>query len=279
MSAFVKISLRYLFYPLCMLLTVWMMMFIVSEQIPYWPSSILFILLSGVMIAWVEHSLPYQAKWLDTHQDFVTDIIHAIFNLFLIVSVSKIIEWFDLFRFIPRLWPDQISVFWQILIVAVVIDFGLWFMHYLSHKYRFLWKLHAIHHQSRRLYWLNAEKRHPLSAIVLAGPSLIILALLGAPSLLIGCWMIFMAVHLFFQHANIDYRVGPFKYIFAVAEVHRIHHKHGFGRKNFGEVFIFWDILFRSFHYEDQKIKDDQVGVRSQIPNQYLAQLRWPFKK
>jgi sterol desaturase/sphingolipid hydroxylase (fatty acid hydroxylase superfamily) len=262
-----------------MLLTVWMMMFIVSGQVPYWSSSILFILLSGVVIAWVEYYLPYQEKWLDTHQDFVTDIIHAIFNLFLIVSVSKIIEWFDLFRFIPRLWPDHISVFWQILIVAVVIDFGLWFMHYLSHKYRFLWKLHAIHHQSRRLYWLNAEKRHPLSAIVLAGPSLIILALLGAPSVLIGCWMIFMAVHLFFQHANIDYRVGPFKYIFAVAEVHRIHHKHGFGRKNFGEVFIFWDILFGSFYYEDQKIKDDQVGVRSQIPNQYLAQLRWPFKK
>ncbi|WP_336953884.1 sterol desaturase family protein [Acinetobacter sp. AS167] len=279
MSAFFKISLQYLFYPLCMMFTVWIVMLVVSGQIPYWPSSIILILLSGLLIALVEYYLPYQPKWLDTHQDFLTDIVHAVFNLFLIVSVAKMIEWLDLFRFIPRLWPDQISVFWQIIIVALIIDFGLWFMHYMSHKYRFLWKLHAIHHHSRRLYWLNAEKRHPLSAIVLAGPSLTVLALFGAPSLLIGCWLMFMAVHLFFQHANVDYRVGPLKYIFAVAEVHRSHHQHGLGRKNFGEVFIFWDIIFGSFFYEDKKVKHDQVGVRIQIPNQYLAQLRWPFKK
>lgn len=279
MNTLLKMSFRYLFYPVWMALTAWVMFLILSGQITYWPSSILFIVLSGLMIALAEYHSSYQPNWLVSHQDGLTDILHAIFNLILIVSVSKIIEILDIFRFFPRLWPDQWSWFWQLMLVALVIDFGLWLMHRFSHRYKFLWKLHAIHHHSSRLYWLNAEKRHPLSALILAGPSLMILAVLGAPSILIGCWVMYMAVHLFFQHANVDYRVGALKYIFAVAEVHRIHHKHGQGRKNFGEVFIFWDIIFGSFYYEKQKIKPDQVGVRSPIPNEYLAQLKWPFQK
>lgn len=279
MSALMKIMIRYLFYPLCIAFTLYILTLIVSEAIPYWPTAILMILGSGFLIALVERYMPYQRDWLESHQDTLTDIIHAVFNLFLIVSVAYLVEYLNIFRFFPRLWPDQLAWYGQLAIIGLVIDFGLWLMHYLSHKYKFLWKLHSIHHQSSRLYWLNAEKRHPLSALVLAGPSLSLLALCGAPSTLIACWMMLMAVHLFFQHANVDYRVGPFKYIFAVAEVHRLHHKHGLGRKNFGEVFIFWDVFFKTFHYEDQKVQADKVGVRSPIPNEYIGQLQWPFKK
>lgn len=279
MSALTKFVLRYLFYPLSMVFTFYILSLIIAGSVAYWPIAIIMILAAGFSIALVERYLPYQHDWLLAHQDTWTDIIHAIFNLCLIVSVATLIEYLNISRFVPRIWPDQLAWYWQLAIIALVIDFGLWFMHYLSHKYKFLWKLHAIHHQSSRLYWLNAEKRHPLSALILAGPSLTLLALLGAPSLLIACWMMFMAVHLFFQHANVDYRVGVFKYVFAVAEVHRLHHKHGFGRKNFGEVFSFWDVIFKTFYYEEQKVEANKVGVRSPIPNEYLAQLQWPFKK
>lgn len=277
MSILFKTALRYLLYPLSMLFTLYMTLLILNKSMPYWPTAILLILASGVVIALAERYLPYQVDWLESHQDTLTDSIHAIFNLILIVSVAYIIEYLNIFRFFPYLWPDQLAWYWQLLIVGLVIDFGLWLMHYMSHKYKFLWKLHAIHHQSSRLYWLNAEKRHPLSALILAGPSLIVLTLCGAPSQLIAGWMMLMAVHLFFQHANVDYRAGIFKYIFAVAEVHRLHHKHGFGRKNFGEVFIFWDILFKTFYYETNKVAANKVGVRSPIPNQYIGQLKWPF--
>lgn len=56
------------------------------------------------MIALAEYHSPYQPNWLESHQDGLTDILHAIFNLILIVSVSKIIEILDIFRFFPRLW-------------------------------------------------------------------------------------------------------------------------------------------------------------------------------
>ncbi|MDQ8953265.1 sterol desaturase family protein [Acinetobacter rudis] len=277
MSILFKTALRYLLYPLSMLFTLYITLLILNKSMPYWPTAILLILASGAVIALAERYLPYQVDWLESHQDTLTDIIHAIFNLILIVSVAYFIEYLNIFRFFPRLWPDQLAWYWQLLIVGLVIDFGLWLMHYISHKYKFLWKLHAIHHQSSRLYWLNAEKRHPLSALILAGPSLIVLTLCGAPSQLIAGWMMLMAVHLFFQHANVDYRASIFKYIFAVAEVHRLHHKHGFGRKNFGEVFIFWDILFKTFYYETNKVAANKVGVRNPIPNQYIGQLKWPF--
>lgn len=110
-------------------------------------------------------------------------------------------------------------------------------------------------------------------------PSLLVLIALSAPTILIGSWMTIMAIHLTFQHANLDYRLGFFKYLLAVAEVHRWHHKRGYINKNFGEVFIFWDILFKTYYFENHKIDSNTVGLNKNLPNQYIKQLLWPFKK
>ena len=279
MKILLKYLIRYGSYPLIISSVILIVYKIADGTLAYWPTALAIIVMASLIIAFLERIDPYQEDWLDDHQDTFTDIIHALLNLSLIVLTSEVISLLYQFNFTTQLWPKKLPLLLQLLLVGLIIDFGLWVMHYMSHKYRRLWKLHAIHHQSQRLYWLNAEKRHPLSALLLAAPSLIILTIIGAPSLLIGCWMSMMAVHLAFQHANLDYRLGPFKNIFAVAEVHRWHHKHGYGQKNFGEVFVVWDHLFKTFHYQDQKVQDNQVGIKLKMPNDYLGQLKWPFKK
>jgi sterol desaturase/sphingolipid hydroxylase (fatty acid hydroxylase superfamily) len=88
-----------------------------------------------------------------------------------------------------------------------------------------LWRFHAIHHSSERLYWLNGERRHPLHAGMMAAPGLVAVVLMGAPALAVGAWLGLLAVHLAFQHSNLDYRVGPLRFLIGAAEVHRWHHK------------------------------------------------------
>ena len=154
-------------------------------------------------------------------------------------------------------------------------------MHWLSHRVDWLWRLHALHHSAERLYWLNGERRHPLSALLLASPSLLILVCLGAPSPLVGTWFCIVAVHLAFQHANLDYTVGGLRAVLGVAEVHRWHHKREYeeAQVNFGEFWMLWDHLFRTYRFAKNGVHAGEVGIRATMPNRYWAQIKWPFIK
>jgi sterol desaturase/sphingolipid hydroxylase (fatty acid hydroxylase superfamily) len=146
----------------------------------------------------------------------------------------------------------------------------------------FLWRLHLLHHSSERLYWLNGGRRHPLSALVLAGPGLAILILLGATPIAVGAWMSFMSVHLAFQHANLDYSLGALRRLLAVAEIHRWHHKRDFedAQVNFGEVWLIWDQLFGSYHDAPSSPVAGEVGLRERaLPSGYIGQLLWPLRR
>ncbi|MBL4764555.1 MAG: sterol desaturase family protein, partial [Colwellia sp.] len=152
-------------------------------------------------------------------------------------------------------------------------------MHWLSHKNGFLWRLHALHHSSERLYWLNGERRHPLSALALALPGIAVVVILGAPPFIIACWLSIVAVHLSFQHANLDYSVGPFRKLLAVAEVHRWHHKREYkdAQVNYGEFFVIWDHIFGTYRHQVNGVRAGEVGMDEETPLKYFDQIKWPF--
>jgi sterol desaturase/sphingolipid hydroxylase (fatty acid hydroxylase superfamily) len=133
-----------------------------------------------------------------------------------------------------------------------------------------------------RLYWLNGGRRHPLSALVLAGPGLIVLLALGARPIALGAWLGIMSIHLAFQHANLDYCLGPFRRVLGVAEMHRWHHKREFedAQVNFGEVLLIWDVLFGTHYDVGRGPSCGEVGLKdSEIPSTYIGQLLWPFRR
>lgn len=116
--------------------------------------------------------------------------------------------------------------------------------------------------------------------MLLASPGIIVVVALGAPPLIISAWFTLLTVHLAFQHANLNYRVGPFRYLLGVAEIHRWHHKRGHGdaQVNFGEFWMVLDHLFGSFHEVGIPIQTGDVGLNDHyFPMDYFAQLRWPF--
>jgi sterol desaturase/sphingolipid hydroxylase (fatty acid hydroxylase superfamily) len=183
---------------------------------------------------------------------------------------------------LPSVWPDAWLAWAQVLLAGAVMDLGLYLMHRASHRFGWLWRLHAPHHSSERLYWLNGERRHPLSAMLLAGPGLLTVIALGAPPVMVSAWLTLLAVHLAFQHANLDYRMGPLRYMLGVAEIHRWHHKREYedAQVNFGEFWMLWDHLGRTFHDQPNGVVAGEVGLRDRtFPIAYLAQLRWPFRR
>lgn len=177
-----------------------------------------------------------------------------------------------------RLFPFLL----QTLLAGLVVDLGLYTMHRLSHTVFWLWRLHAVHHGAERLYALNGERRHPLHFLLEGTPGLLAAGLLGAPPEAMACFLAVFHIHLFLQHGNLAYRAGWLRYLFAVAENHRWHHRkaHMESQVNFRGFFALWDHLFGTAFHQTGTVAADGVGIEEapDFPTTYLSQLTYHFE-
>lgn len=274
--------IRYTAYPLIAASLFMLLLTMATQGVVYWPSFPLVVLAAVSVVALLERLAPFEPEWNQDHGDTRVDVLHLIVS-HVLIQISVAIA-FGLRSWLPDtmdLWPSTLPMWAEVLLAGAILDLGLYAMHRYSHVSGFLWKLHALHHSPERLYWLNGGRRHPLSALVLAGPGLMVLFLLGATPIAVAAWLSFMSIHLAFQHANLDYKLGPFRYVFGVAEMHRWHHKREFedAQVNFGEVWLIWDHLFGTFHDAPKSPGKGEVGLHEdRIPSGYWAQLAWPFR-
>jgi sterol desaturase/sphingolipid hydroxylase (fatty acid hydroxylase superfamily) len=268
-------------YPIIFGITAFAQLLLIEAGVSHWPYAILVAGAGMSAVAVLERVLPYDPSWNLDHEDTLPDILHATFSLGFIFASVEIAEIIRVLVPFSKVWPNTLPLWAQVFVAGLIIDFGLWLMHWLSHKNDYLWKLHALHHSAERLYWLNGERRHPLSALLLAGPGTLLAIFLGAPAEVVGCWYTIIAVHLAFQHSNLDYTVGPLRNILGVAEIHRWHHKKEYedSQVNFGEFWMIWDQLFRTFHHTVNGVKKGEVGMREKMPTTYLKQIAWPFRR
>ena len=278
------ILIRYLSFPIIEGGTALTIVLMASRGVAYWPSFPLIALLAVATVATLERFLPYEIGWNEDHDgDTRMDVLHIAVNQLLIqASVAIAFGLRESLPAISSIWPDTAPIWTQVLLVGAIMDFGLYSMHRLSHRSVFLWRLHMLHHSPERMYWMNGGRRHPVSALILAGPSLAVLILMGATPIAVGAWLTILSVHLAFQHSNLDYSLGPLRHLFCVAENHRWHHKREFedAQVNFGEVFALWDHLFGSYHDAKATPRAGEVGlIDTFVPDSYWGQLAWPFRK
>ncbi|HEX4871697.1 MAG TPA: sterol desaturase family protein [Nevskiaceae bacterium] len=283
MKRSLRVAIRYGAYPVVAGGTLLTLLGLAGAGVGYWPMFPLLSLGGLLAVLALERLQPFEAAWQADHGgDTRVDLLHLLVSQVLIqTAVALAFGARAALPGLPRLWPDQAPMAVQILLAGLVMDAGLYAMHRLSHTQGWLWRLHALHHGPRRLYGLNSGRRHPLSALALALPGLTLLMGLGVTPIALGAWLAFMSVHLAFQHANLDYRLGPMRRWLAVAEMHRWHHRrdHREAQVNYGEVFLFWDALFGTRHLPPAEPARFAVGLdEASPPEAYLAQLRWPFR-
>nr|WP_082753275.1 sterol desaturase family protein [uncultured Acidovorax sp.] len=280
--SFSQLAIRYASYPTIMGSTAFVLLILVGDGLPYLPTVPIVVAAALLAVAMLERRLPFHREWLHDHRDAACDATHAIVNLATLLSVHWFITLLPSQWLASSVWPTDWPLVAQALLVGLVLDLSLYSVHWFSHRYAWLWKFHAIHHSSERLYWLNGERRHPLHAMMMAGPGLLIVVLLGAPSLAVGVWLGVLAVHLAFQHSNLDYRVGPLRYLVGAAEVHRWHHKREYedAQVNFGEFWMIWDHAFGTFKLPRQALGATDVGLSDRaFPMRYAAQLVYPLTR
>lgn len=274
---------QYSIYPLLMLTTSTVLIGGIERGYnPYWVS-LPVIAFTGLLILCLEKLLPYEKQWLNAW-DWNLDLTYYIINYLIKVLAQYqflyLAEWINIPVLFPVSWP-----FWlQVLLALTIIDFFLFFIHKISHRFTWLWKFHAIHHSSERLYFLNGEKRHALHQIVEGAPGILVCLLIGTPQPAVVAALSILAINMFMQHTNLDYKAGVLKKFFCVAELHRWHHRADYhdAQVNFGAWLTIWDHLFgTAFDDPRMALEIGEIGIKEEpdFPKTYWNQLFYPFRK
>lgn len=274
---------RVLVYPLVVFSSVGLIVHEVGAGVSYWRVGPPVVLGVSLIVMALERWLPHAASWQHDLGDTRTDRLHFAGNILLnqasvggYAAVAAVthggLGW----------WPAPWSFSGQFVLALLVLDLSLYAVHRASHVVTPLWRLHAIHHSARRLYWLNGQRRHLLHEVLEGAPGLVTLGALGAPVSVVACSLAAVTIHLMFQHGNIDYRGGPLRHVFSVAELHRWHHQRLYAdvQGNYGAILAVWDHLFGTALRKAGAAPLD-VGMDDEpdLPDDYLGQLAWPFRR
>lgn len=139
----------------------------------------------------------------------------------------------------------------QLAISILVLDAVNYAQHRLSHNVGFLWRIHAVHHSDPNIDVTTTLRHHPLEmllAVAMLGGAALAIGMSATDVLLYG-WLAW-AVQLP-AHANIalpPWLDAPVRRILVTPAFHQVHHsrRQDDTDSNYGQVFAFWDTLFRS---------------------------------
>ena len=130
------------------------------------------------------------------------------------------------------------------------------------------------------MYWLNVGRFHPVEKALQFFLDALPFIVLGAGENALALYFVFYALNGFFQHSNVELRMGFLNWVISSAELHRWHHSRVISESNsnFGNNIIVWDILFRTrFFPVDREVAE--LGLeRRGYPQDFISQMATPFR-
>ncbi len=240
------------------------------------------VILGASAILILELAAPYRSSWSPGRDDVIQDSLFlivvqialpALITLALLEAASG---WMGSAAI--SLWPHDWPIAVQAVLMLLSADFLRYWLHRVSHKWRWLWRLHAVHHSPKELYFLNVGRFHPfekcLQFTVDAAPFLLI----GVRPEVIAAYFVFYAVNGFFQHSNVDVRLGWLNWIVSGPELHRWHHSRKIQEsdRNFGNNLIIWDAVFGTRFLPSER-EVGELGLKNRsYPTDFISQTLAP---
>ena len=251
-------------------------------------SKLMMIAVLGIVLAAsfvAERIAPYEPIWNRSHRDRLRDAAHAVVNES--STALGVLAMPSIVGVVPHVsrWPAGLPFPVQVLASVVVLDLGITFVHWRSHRYTWLWRFHAVHHSVGRMYGFNGLVKHPVHQAIETGAGMLPLVAFAIPGDVAAALAGLVIIQLVLQHSNVDYVVGrTASRWFALNSGHRLHHVRRVpeGDVNFGLFLLVWDRMFGTF------VEPASVGVgagelgiaeRPDYPVGYRAQLREPFSR
>ncbi|WP_298479981.1 sterol desaturase family protein [uncultured Maribacter sp.] len=247
------------------------------------------------LIVWVlEIVFPWRKKQSIFRKDFWLDAFYMFFNFFVFsIVISGFYTIIELLfseigigiQSLSLINLEALSVWFQLLIFFIILDFVQWFTHVLLHKFPLLWEFHKIHHSVKEMGFAAHLRYHWMENILYKPLKTIGVMLLGGFEPEQAFIVHFFAItigHL--NHSNIKITWGPLKYILNNPVMHLYHHaytipKDRFG-VNFGISLSLWDYIFLT-NYIPESEGEITLGFEGdeKVPSSFLSQLTFGFRK
>jgi sterol desaturase/sphingolipid hydroxylase (fatty acid hydroxylase superfamily) len=175
----------------------------------------------------------------------------------------------------------QLPLWLQAAIFLIGSYVMMYWIHRTFHGAPVLWKYHAVHHSSKDLDWISAARFHPINIFLGSVAVDVVLLLAGiSPNVLVFLGP-FTIAHSAFVHANLNWTLGPFRYVLAGPVFHRWHHttaERG-GEKNFASTFPVLDVIFGTFYMPKQTLPGAYGVEDKAFPASFGAQMIYPFRQ
>jgi sterol desaturase/sphingolipid hydroxylase (fatty acid hydroxylase superfamily) len=192
-----------------------------------------------------------------------------------VTSPEEITDYFENGR-----GPLAVLPFWaQLPIYLVASDFILYWSHRIFHGAH-LWRFHAIHHSAEEVDWTTAYRFHPVNLWLGHFLMTTVMLFAGISPTVLMFLIPFETTTAAFVHANLNWTLGPLKYVFATPVFHRWHHtplEEG-GNTNFGALFSLWDVLFGTFQMPAHALPATYGIDDAKFPKGLVGQTIHPFR-
>jgi sterol desaturase/sphingolipid hydroxylase (fatty acid hydroxylase superfamily) len=239
------------------------------------------------MIAW-ERIAPYRKGLPFFREGFWIDLVWytliqsyflkiLIFN-YIIAPVQHHYDWNGVKFF------QSLSLTEQVLFFVFTHDLYIYLFHRFQHSSKLFWRTHEAHHSGKQVDFLAGSRSHALEIIINQTIEFApIIILLGPDSPVVPIKAMLDAMFGIFIHANINVKLGKFKYFFNSPELHLWHHanyKEVF-HANFSTKFSMWDYLFGTIYDPGHKPGDhpENWGLYYDYPKDYFLQHAFSVKR
>jgi sterol desaturase/sphingolipid hydroxylase (fatty acid hydroxylase superfamily) len=279
-------AMRWAVYPGIMGLVVLAYYGLIAQGVSPVISSYVSGLLAAITITIAEILLPYRAEWRPTRHDILHDSIFLLLIQVVLPNALTLLAAIGLQHWVVQSgiaadawWPHHYPIWAQMLLMMFAADFLRYWLHRAFHTYHRLWPIHAVHHSVQKLYWLNVGRFHPLDKSLQFLADVLPFIFLGVSQEVLTLYFVVYSVKGFFQHSNVDVRLGWLNYLISGPELHRWHHSKIIreSNSNYGNNISVWDWLFGTFHYPKAQEVGDLGLFNRHYPMAFLSQMRAPF--
>lgn len=172
-------------------------------------------------------------------------------------------------------WP----LWAQLGFFFITHDFYIYWFHRFQHHNKILWRTHEAHHSVKEVDWLAGSRSHSLEILINQTIEFAPIVLLGArpevvplKALLDACWGMFI-------HANLNFKLGPLRYVINGPEMHLWHHADEVQvyHRNFATKLSVWDWIFNTAYLPGRK--PFKWGLWYDFPRDYFLQHAYAFRR
>lgn len=179
----------------------------------------------------------------------------------------------------------DLPLWFEIILVILILDFAIWLQHLITHKIPLLWRLHRVHHADVDMDVTTAIRFHPVEIALSMLLKIGAVYLLGPAAIAVVIFEVILNGTAMFNHSNLalpQWLDRTLRRVLVTPDMHRVHHsvhRHEHD-SNYGFSLSLWDRLFGTYIAQPAQGHDDmQVGLEWQDdrPSKLGWSLALPF--